>query len=143
MQTFDRDENMQTFDKDEKELIPLLYNVGDKIMGHVSGIGLDMLVGGTVLEVKQSASCLQCNSYNVKLEPEVCAGACKGTWWISDKDVKPFKQDVWDRAVSHWKEHLKLKNMSYIEWVRMFRALREENDEIGDEELLKDIGRKQ
>jgi hypothetical protein len=134
---------MAMFDRDEKELIPLLYNVGDKIMGHENGVGVDMLVGGTVIEVRQSKSYLDNNSYNVDLEPEVVTGACKGTWWINEKEVKPFKQDVWNRVFGHWKEYLRLKEMSYLEYVKMFRALREENDEIGDEELLEEIGRKQ
>jgi hypothetical protein len=71
----------------------------------------------------------------VKIEPEICAGIYKGTWWISEKDAKPFKQDVWNRAVGHWKEHIKLKDKSYLEYVKVFKALREENDEIGSEEL--------
>ena len=133
---------MAMFDRDKTELIPLLYKVGDKIMGHESGVGVDMLVGGTIIEVRQSRSYLADNSYNVELEPEVCAGACKGTWWINEKVVKPFNQDVWDRAVKHWKEHLRFKEKSYLEYVKMFKALREENDEIGDEELLKEINKR-
>jgi hypothetical protein len=115
------DKNMTMFDRNKNELIPLLHNVGDKIMGHENSVGVDMLVGGTIIEVRQSTSCLSDNSYNVELVPEVFTEECKGTWWISEKDVKPFKQDVWDRTVKHWKEHCRLK---------MFKALREENDEI-------------
>ncbi len=133
---------MAMFDRDKTELIPLLYNVGDKIMGHENSVGVDMLVGGIVKEVRQSTSFLDKNSYNVELEPEVCTGACKGTWWISEKEVKPFRQDVWDKAVKHWKEHLKLKEKSYLEYVKMFKALRGENDEIGDEELLEEINKR-
>lgn len=130
---------MALFERDKGELIPLLYKVGDKIMGHESSVGVDMLVGGTVIEVSQSTTHLCDNSYNVELEPEVCVGACKGTWWINGKGIKPFKQDGWDKAVKHWKEHLKLKEKSLLEYVRMFKALKDENDEIEDEELLKEI----
>lgn len=133
---------MAMFDREKSELIPLLHNVGDKIMGCESSVGMDMLVGGIIIEVRQSTSFLNKNSYNVELEPEVCAGACKGTWWISEKEVKPFKQDVWDKAVKHWKEHLKLKEKSYLEYVKMFKALRGENDEIGDTELLEEINKR-
>jgi hypothetical protein len=138
------DKNMAMFDRGKDELIPLLYNVGDRVMGHENSLGIDMLVGGIVIDVKQSTSYLESNSYNVKLEPEVCTGvACKGTWWIDDKNVIPFEQDVWNMAVKHWREHLDLKEKSYMEYVRMFRTLREENDEIGDKELREEIGRKQ
>lgn len=133
---------MAMFDRDKTELIPLLYKVGDKIMGHHNSVGVDMLVGGTIIEIKQSTSYLADNAYNVRLEPEVCTEGCKGTWWINEKEVKPFKQDVWDRAVRHWKDHLKLKEKSYLEYVKMFKALREENDEIGDEELLNEINKR-
>lgn len=131
-------------ERDEEELVPLKYKVGDKIMGHENSVGVDMLVGGTIIEIRQSRSYFGNNSYNVELEPEVCVGACKGgTWWIIEKGVKPFKQDVWDRAVKHWKEHLKLKEQSLLEYVRMFKALKEENDEIEDEELLREINTRQ
>ncbi len=133
---------MSMFDRDKSELIPLLYKVGDKIMGHENSVGVDILVGGTVIDVRQSTSYLDSNSYNVELEPEICVGACKGTWWITEKNVKPFKQDVWNKAVKHWKKHLKLKEESYLEYVRMFRALREENAEIGDEELTNELNKR-
>jgi hypothetical protein len=45
--------------------------------------------------------------------------------------------------VKHWKELLRLKEKSYLEQVRMFRSLKEENDEIEDEELLKEINNRQ
>ena len=98
--------------------------------------------GGTVVEVRQSTSRLYDNHYNVELEPEVVV-ACKGTWWIDGKGVKPFNQDIWNRSVKHWKEYLRLKEKSRLEYVRMFRALKEENDEIEDEELLKEINNRQ
>jgi hypothetical protein len=131
-------ENMALFDRDKGELIPLLYNVGDKIMGY-DDVGIDMLVGGTIIEVRQSTSHLCDNHYNVELEPEVVVGACKGTWWINGKGIKPFKQDVWNNAVKHWKEYIRLKEKSHLERVRMFKALKEENDEIEEEALLKEI----
>ena len=132
------DENMAMFDREEDELIPLLYMVGDKIMVYESSDGIDMLIGGTVVEVRQSTSHLYDNYYNVELEAEVVAGACKGTWWVNGKGVKPLKLEAWNRA-KHWKESRRLKEKSFLEQVRMLRALKEENDEIEDEELMKEI----
>ncbi len=133
---------MALFDREEGDMIPLLYKVGDKIIGYDS-VGIDMLVGGTVIEVRQSTSHLHDNHYNVELEPEVVVGACKGTWWINGKGVKPFKKDIWNRAVKNWKQYLRLKEKSYLEHVRMFRSLKEENDKIEDEDLLKEINNRQ
>ncbi len=133
---------MGMFDRNKGELIPLLYKVGDKVMGHDSGTGIDMLVGGTIIEVRQSISHISDNSYNIELEPEVCTGACKGTWWIIENDVKLFKQDVWNKAAKHWKEHLKMKEKSYLEYLKMFKALKGENDEIADEELQEEINKR-
>lgn len=130
------------FDRKPNELPPFLYNIGDKILGYYASMGMQMLVGGEIVERKQSTSYLDNNEYKVKLEPELCEGCEDGkdcTWWIDEKEVKPFKQDVWNRAVKHWLEHCRLKSKSYIEYVRMHRALRGEPDDITDEQLQKEL----
>src|SRR3990167_3720821 len=99
------DEKMAMFDRKDGELPPLLYNIGDKIMGYHSSIGGQMLVGGEIVERTQSTSYLDDNEYKIKLELELCEGCEVGkdiTWWIREKEAKPFKQDVWNRTVKHW-----------------------------------------
>ena len=115
---------MVIFDRKKDELPPFVYNVGDKIMGYYTGMGMNMLVGGEIVEKKQSTSYLDDNEYKVKLEPELCDGCKEGecTWWIEEKEAKPFKQDVWNRVVKHWLEHCSLKSKSYLEYIRMHRA---------------------
>lgn len=137
---------MIMFDRKKDELPPLLYNIGDKIMGYHVSIGGQMLVGGEIIERKQSTSYLDENEYSVKLEPELCEWNGEGkdsgkdsTWWINEKEAKPFKQDVWNRAVKHWLEHGRLQRKGYLEYIRMHRALREEPDDIGDDELEKEL----
>lgn len=133
---------MINFDRKKDGLPQLLYNVGDKIMGYHSSIGGQMLVGGEIVERKQSASYLDDNQYNVKLEPELCEGSKEGkdfTWWINEKEAKPFKQDTWDRAVRHWLEHGRLQRKAYLEHIRMHRVLREEPDDISDSVLEKKL----
>ncbi len=86
---------MAMFDRKNGELPPLLYNVGDKIMGYHMSMGVSMLVGGEIVERKQSTSYLDENEYKVKLEPELCQGCEEGrelTWWINEKEAKLFKQ---------------------------------------------------
>jgi hypothetical protein len=133
---------MIDFDRKEDELPPLLYNVGDKIMGYDTSIGGSMLVGGVIIERTQSTSHLDQNEYNVRLEPELCIGREEGkviTWWIEEKEAKPFKQDVWNKAVKHWLEQGMLQRKAYLEHIRMFRALREEPDDISDDVLEKEL----
>jgi hypothetical protein len=133
---------MIDFDRKEGELPPLLYNVGDKIMGYQMSVGGQMLVGGEIIERQQSTSYLDQNEYKVKLEPELCEGCEEGkdlTWWIDEKEAKPFKQDVWNKAVRHWLEHGRLQRKGYLEYVRMHRALREEPDDISDDVLEKEL----
>lgn len=135
---------MQMFGR--KELLPLLYKVGDKIMGFHVSIGGQMLVGGTIVEAKQSTSYLDDNEYSVELEPELCEDGkeikCEFTWWINEKEAKPFKQDVWDRSVRHWLEHCRLQRKAYLEYVRMHKALREEPDDMSDDVLEKKLDEK-
>lgn len=131
---------MIDFDRKDDELPPFLYNIGDKIMGYYTGMGNDMLVGGEIIERKQSTSHLTHNEYNVKLEPELCEGCEEGkviAWWIDEDDVKPFKQDAWNKAVIHWLEYGRFKKKVYLEHVRMHMALREEPDDISDDMLEK------
>ena len=134
------------FDRKEGELPRLLYKVGDKIMGYHNSVGMSSLVGGEIVEAVQSTSYLDENSYNVKLEPELCSlGKENGkeiSFWINEKEAKPFNQDVWNKAAAHWMEHNMLKEKSYFAYVRMHRALREENDSLGDEDLRKDIDKR-
>jgi hypothetical protein len=133
---------MIMFDRKKDELPQLLYNVGDKIMGYHVSIGGQMLVGGEIVERKQSTSYLDENEYKVKLEPELCEGNEEGkdlTWWINEKEAKPFKQDVWNRAVKHWLEHGRLQRKGYLEFIRMHRALREEPYDISDALLEKEL----
>lgn len=133
---------MITFDRKKGEEPLLIYNIGDKIMGYHSSIGGHMLVGGEIIERKQSTSYLDDNEYKIKLEPELCNGCDIGkdlTWWINQKEAKPFKQDIWNRAVKHWFEHGKLQRKGYLEYIRMHRALREESDDITDEQLQKEL----
>ena len=130
------------FDRKKDELPPLLYNVGDKIMGYHVSIGGQMLVGGEVVERKQSTSYLDENEYKVKLEHELCLGCEEGkdsTWWINEKEAKPFKQDVWNSAVRHWLEHGRLQRKGYLEYIRMRRVLRCEPDNMSDDELEKEL----
>ena len=130
------------FERKKGELPPLLYNIGDKIMGYQTSIGGQMLVGGEIIERKQSTSYLDDNEYKVKLEPELCQGCDVGkdlTWWINEKEAKLFNQDVWNRAVKHWLEHGRLQVKAYLEYIRMHRALREEPDDITDEQLQKEL----
>ena len=132
---------MAMFDRKEGEFPPLLYKVGDKIMGY--GTGSESLVGGEIIEVVQSTSYLSENSYMVRLEPELCGkekeNGQEPSLWIKEKDVKPFNQEVWNKAFGHWIEHNRLKRASYLSYVRMYRALRGENDNLGDEELWEEI----
>lgn len=44
---------MINFDRKDDELPPLLYNIGDKIMGYTIGMGGSMLVGGEIIESTQ------------------------------------------------------------------------------------------
>lgn len=137
---------MIMFDRKEGELPPLLYAVGNKIMGYHVSLGIQSLVGGEIVEAVQSTSYLDENSYKVKLEPELCGKdkeiGKETTLWINEKEAKPFNQDVWNKAVGHWIEHNIFKEKSYLSYVRMHRALRGENDNIGDEELLSDIDKR-
>lgn len=133
---------MIDFNRKKDELSPLLYNVGDKIMGYRVSIGGQMLVGGEIVERKQSTSYIDENEYKIKLEPELCEGCEVGrdlTWWINEKEAKPFKQDVWDRAVRHWLEHGRLQRKGYLEYIRMHKALREEPDDMSDSVLEKEL----
>ena len=133
---------MAMFDRKKDELPPLLYNIGDKIMGYQTSIGGQMLVGGEIIERKQSTSYLDDNEYKVKLERELCQGCDTEKdlrWWINEKEAKSFKQEVWNRAVKHWLEHGRLQAKSYLEYIRMHRALREEPDDITDEQLQKEL----
>lgn len=130
---------MVLFDRKENELLPLKYKVEDKIMGFHINIAGDMLVGGIIVEVKQSTSYLDDNEYKVKIEPELCSGDTDLFWWIDEKEAQPFKQDVWDRSVIHWKRHLELKKKSYLEYVRMHKSLRGLPDDMGDSELEKEL----
>lgn len=130
------------FERKPNELPPFLYNIGDKIMGYQTSIEGHMIVGGEIVERKQSTSFLDVNEYKVKLEPELLEGCEEGesyTWWIDEKEAKHFKQDVWKKAVGHWIEHCKLKSRSYLEYIRMHKALREEPDDITDEQLQKEL----
>lgn len=129
------------FERKNGELPPLKYKAGDKIMGYYSSVGVQMLVGGTVVRIEQSRSCLRDNQYEVKLEPELRDEDKERefTWWINEKDVQPFKQDIWDRAVNHWKKYGELNRKAYLEYIRMFRALRGENDYISDARLEKEL----
>lgn len=131
------------FDRKENELPPFLYNIGDKIMGFHISIGGEMLVGGEIIGREQSRSYLNDNEYTVKLEPGLCEGCETGkediTWHIGEKEARPFKQDIWDRAVRHWIESNKLKKKSYLEYIRMYRALRGEPDDISDSMLEKEL----
>jgi hypothetical protein len=139
------EENMIMFDRKKDELPPLLYNVGDKIMGYHVSIGGQMLVGGEIVERKQSTSYLEENDYKVKFEPELCEGNKEGkdfTWWINEKEAKPFKQDVWNSAVKHWLEHCRLQRKGYLEYIRMHKALREEPDVLSDSMLEKELDEK-
>lgn len=133
------------FDRKKEDIIPLKYKVGDKIMGYHSSIGCHVLVGGTVVEVEQSGSYLNENRYKVTLEPELCDGekVKEVTWWIDENEVQLFKQDLWDRAVNHWKTHGELNRKSYLEFIRMHRALRGENDHISDAQLEKELEERQ
>lgn len=131
------------FEREPDKLPPLLYNIGDKIMGYQASMGMQMLIGGEIIERKQSTSYIDDNEYKVKLEPDLLEGCKEGecyTWWLNEKEAKPFKQDVWKKAVGHWLEHLKLKSMSYLQYIRMHRALRDEPDDITDEQLQKELG---
>jgi hypothetical protein len=133
---------MIDFDRKKDELPPLLHNVGDKIMGYHVSIGGQMLVGGEIVERKQSTSYLDENEYKVKLEHELCERCEVGrdlTWWINEKEAKPFKQDVWNKVVRHWLEHCRLQRKGYLEHIRMYRALREEPDDITDDQLEKEL----
>lgn len=132
---------MLMFERKKDELPPFKYNIGDKIMGYHSSIGGQMLVGGEIIERTQSTSYLDENEYKINLEPELCEGCDGGnsTWWISEKEAKPFKQEVWDRAVKHWLEHGRLQAKSYLQYVKMHRALREEDDDITDDQLQKEL----
>lgn len=130
------------FERKEGELPPFIYNVGDKVMGHHLSIGGEMLVGGEVVERKQSTSYLDYNEYKIKLEPELHEGCEEGkdlTWWINEKEAKSFKQDVWNKAVRHWLEHGRLQRKGYLEYIRMHRALREEPDDMSDAVLEKEL----
>ncbi len=133
---------MIDFNRKKDELPPFLYNVGDKIMGYHVSIGGQMLVGGEIVERTQSTTYLDENEYKVKLETELCEGSEEGkclTWWISEKEAKPFKQAVWDRAIRHWLEHGRLQRKGYLEHIRMHRALREEPDDMSDTVLEKEL----
>lgn len=133
---------MAMFDIEKDKLPPFKYNVGDKIMGYAPGIGVDMLVGGEIIERKQSTSYLNDNKYNVKLESELCEGCEEGkvlTWWLKEKSAIPFKQDVWKRAAMHWLEHGRLQKKAHLEYVRVHRALRGEPDDMSNEQLEKEI----
>lgn len=131
---------MVMFDRKKDELPPLKYKVGDKIMGHHSSIGGQMLVGGVVVEATQSTSYLSENEYKVKLEHELCDDVNEDLfWWINEKEAQPFKQSVWNRAVNHWKAHGEFNRKAYLEYVRMHKALREEPDDMSDAILEKQL----
>lgn len=133
---------MIMFDRKEDELPPFVYNVGDKIMGYHMSIGGQMLVGGEIVGREQSTSYLDDNKYRVKLEPELCDGCEVGkdlTWWIDEKNAKPFKQYVWDKAVIHWLEHCRFQREGYLEYIRMHKALREEPSDMSDDVLEKEL----
>lgn len=133
---------MIDFNRKKDELPPLLHNIGDKIMGYHVSIGGQMLVGGEIVERKQSTSYLDENEYNIKLEPELCEGSKEGkdsTWWLNEKEAKPFKQTVWDRVVIHWLEHCRFQRKGYLEYIRMHKALREEPDDMSDRVLEKEL----
>lgn len=133
---------MIMFDRKKDELPPFLYNVGDKIMGYRVSIGGQMLVGGEIVERTQSTTYLDDNEYKVRLELELCGGCEEGkdlTWWMSEKEAKPFKQTVWDRVVIHWLEHCRFQRKGYLEYIRMHKALREEPDDMSDRVLEKEL----
>ena len=145
---------MMSFDRKEGEYSPLLYNIGDKIMGFQISLGGEMLVGGKVIEVEQSKSYLDDNKYNVELEHEIefetelsfCnrerKDGMKITWWLDEKNAQPFDTEVWKKAVAHWVKHNELKRKSYLEYIRMHKSLRKEKAEvndISDEELEKEL----
>jgi len=131
---------MAMFDRKKNELPPLKYNVGDKVMGYHTSIGGQMLVGGVIVEVTQSTSYLNDNEYKVKLEPELCDGAKEDLfWWLNEKEAQPFNQDIWQKTVRHWIEHNRLKAKSYLEYVRMHKALRGEPDDMSDAVLKKEL----
>lgn len=131
------------FERKKDELPPLKYKTGDKVMGYHHSIGGQTLVGGMIIDVRQSTSYLNDNEYDVKLEPDLCDEVKESSWWITEKDAQPFEQYVWDRAVKHWKEHCKLQRMSYLEYIKMHRALRREKDDISNEELEKELEKKE
>lgn len=129
------------FERKPNELPPFKYNVGDKIMGYHSSIGMHMLVGGEIVEREQSTSYLDNNKYKVKLEPELCGeDKNKGfTGWLNENEAQPFNQEIWNNAVRHWLKHGELNSKAYLEYVRMHRTLRGENDNISDEELERQL----
>ena len=133
---------MVMFERKKGELPPFRYNIGDKIMGYHSSIGGQMLVGGEIIERTQSTSYLDDNEYKIKLELELCEGCEAGkdlTWWISEREAKPFKQEAWKKAAEHWLEHGRLQTKAYLQFIRMHRSLREESDDITDERLQKEL----
>ncbi len=132
------------FDRKEKDIPPLKYKIGDKIMGYHSNVGWHGLVGGEIIEVEQSKSYLSDNEYKIKLEPELCGNDNNGkkevfTGFLAEGEAQPFKQDVWDRAVDHYIEQGLLQEKAYLESIRMHRALRGEPDNISDEQLKKEL----
>ena len=133
---------MAMFERKNDELPPFKFNIGDKIMGYQTSIGGQMLVGGEIVERTQSTSYLDDNEYKVRLELELREGCEEGkdlTWWINEKEAKSFRQETWNRVVKHWLEYGKLQAKAYLEYVRMHKALRDEPDDITDEQLQKEL----
>ncbi len=135
------------FDREQGKLPPLLYKIGDRIMGYHQNMGGGYLVGGEIIECEQSKSYIDCgNKYKVKLEGELLVlGSEDGElyWWLTEKEAQPFDDEIWKKAVEHWIEYGRLHKKAYLEHIKMHRAL-QRKEEISDEDLeslLKERGR--
>lgn len=123
---------MDYYERKPEDMKPLKFKVGDKVMGYAQRLGIGMLVGGEIVDCRQSKSHLNDNDYLVKFEPEISpheiyeGARDTGDWWIDENDCVPFDQTRWLEAVKHYKNEHRLRADAWNEHLKMLTSLAEE-----------------
>lgn len=85
----------------KKDIKPL-YEIGTKVMGFHNVLGSGHIIAGSISLVVKSTTSSQANLYQIEGIDKEFGG------FLDEEEILPFDQEIFDKALSAWKEYVQL-----------------------------------
>lgn len=85
----------------EKDIKPL-YEIGTKVMGFHNSLGSGHIIAGNIILVIRSTTSSQASLYQIEGIDKEFGG------FLDEEEILLFEQEIFDKALSAWKEYVQL-----------------------------------